>query len=107
MWDAEGPVMRWLWPALASLAGAITALSFRPFRQMTPGEIAMTLFVAASFSWFVSPWVVHTLFGGDLTNERVLGLVFYVMASGSNYLIPFAVRWLGKPFGAHGEESRK
>lgn len=98
MWHEDGPLMRYLWPALASLAGAITALSFRPFKRMSRAEIFMAIFVGASFAWFVSPWVNQLLFGRGPTDIRVLGGVFYLMASGSNVLIPFAIKWLGRVF---------
>lgn len=99
--DGGGPLERWLWPAVASLAGAVTALSFRPFKSMSKGEIFMALFVGASFAWFVSPWVNQAIFGDGPTDVRVLGGVFYLMASGSNILIPFAIKWLGRMFGGH------
>jgi hypothetical protein len=101
----DNPLMRWLWPLLASLAGAVTALSFRPFKKMSGIEIAMALFVGASFAWFVSPWVNHMIFGNGPTDIRVLGGVFYLMASGSNILIPFAIKWFSKVFGTQKEET--
>lgn len=95
----ENPLLRWLWPLLASLAGAVTALSFRPFKQMSVTDIAMALFVGSTFAWFVSPWVNHMIFGKGPTDIRILGGVFYLMASGSNILIPFAVRRIKKVLG--------
>lgn len=100
----DNPLMKWLWPLLASLAGAVTALSFRPFKKMSAVEIWMALFVGASFAWFVSPWVNHMIFGNGPTDIRVLGGVFYLMASGSNILIPFAIKWFSKVFGTQKEE---
>jgi hypothetical protein len=92
--------MRWLWPFLASMAGAITALSFRPFKRMSPVDIAMALFVGTTFAWFVSPWANSIIFGKEPPDIRVLGAVFYLMASGSNILIPLAIKWLRKLFGS-------
>ena len=97
--DIDNPLMKWVWPLLASLAGAVTALSFRPFKKMSKTEVVMALFVGASFSWFVSPWVNNMIFGSEPADVRVLGGVFYLMASGSNILIPFAIKWLSKVFG--------
>lgn len=88
----DNPLLRWLWPLLASLAGAVTALSFRPYARMTPADIFMALFVGTTFAWFVSPWVAHTVFGYEPPEIRVVGAIYYLMASGSNILIPFAVR---------------
>lgn len=99
----DNPLMKWLWPLIASLAGAVTALSFRPFKRMTRVEIGMALFVGASFAWFVAPWVNHMIFKEGATDVRVLGGVYYLMASGSNILIPFAIKWISKVFGTQKE----
>lgn len=88
--------MKALYPVVASLAGAITALSFRPFANMTKGEIGMALFVGASFAMFVGPWAVHLLPESITSDIRLQAGIFYLMASGSNALIPLAVRWLGR-----------
>lgn len=100
MGDADGPLMKWLWPLLASLAGAVTALSFRPFKSMSPIDIGMAIFVGAAFAWFVSPWVCQVIFGNSPPDIRILGGVFYLMASGSNILMPFAIKWLRRLFGS-------
>lgn len=92
--DIDGPLMRWLWPLLASLAGAVTALSFRPYRRMKAIDIAMTLFVGTSFAVFVGPWVGHMVFGNENPNFRVLGAILYLMATGSNILIPVLIKHL-------------
>ena len=91
----DGIYTRFLWPLLASAAGAITALSFRPWRDMTPAQIVMALFVGASFAFFVSPLILNLIFGKGPVDARQLGAVYYVMATGSNALIPAAVKWLG------------
>ncbi len=95
---------RWLWPLLASVAGAITALSFRPWRGLSRGEVLMALFVGASFAFFVSPLVLELVFGKGPIEPRKLGAIYYVMATGSNALIPAAVKWLGlRTFGKTDE----
>lgn len=96
----DNPLMKWLWPLLASLAGAVTALSFRPYKKMAPIDIFMALFVGTTFSWFVSPVVAHATLGYTPDSIRGMGAIFYVMATGSNVLIPFAVQRLKKIFGA-------
>lgn len=93
-----------IWTLLASFAGALTALSFRPFKNMTRGEIALALIVGASFAMFVGPLVATWIFGSGPVDIRILGGIFYLMASGSNILIPMAVRWLGRFFGAKEEQ---
>lgn len=89
----------WAWAILASFAGALTALSVRPFKNMTPGEITLALSVGASFAIFVGPWAAKLLFGDGPTDVRVLGGLFYLMASGSNILIPLAIKKLASFFG--------
>jgi len=97
--DSGHQLSAWLWTILASFAGALTALSFRPFKNMTRGEIMLALTVGASFAIFVGPLVAHWLFGDGPVDIRILGGVFYLMASGSNILIPMAVKKLGSLLG--------
>lgn len=94
----DNPILRWAWPLLASLAGAVTALSLRPYRHMKPIDIAMALFVGTTFAVFVSPWVAQTAFGYEPPGIRVVGGLYYLMASGSNILIPVAIRWARRVF---------
>src|SRR5687768_2670867 len=98
-------LLAWAWILLASFAGALTALSFRPFKDMTRGEIAIALTVGASFAIFVGPWVASMLFGEGPVDIRILGGLFYLLASGSNILIPMAVKWLGRVFGSNAASS--
>lgn len=95
----------WIWAGLASVAGAITALSFRPFSEMTRGEIALALFVGASFAFFVGPLVVRLMFGNAEPDMRIVGAVLYLLATGSNALIPRAVERLGRVFGEGKEKT--
>ncbi len=102
--NGDGFSMRFLWPLLASLAGAITALSFRPYRDMRPIEIAMSLIVGTSFATFVGPLAAVWIFGTGPVDIRMLGATFYLMASGSNVLIPLAIRKLSGFFGTEGSK---
>jgi hypothetical protein len=86
--------LRFLWPLLASLAGAITALSFRPYKSMGAVEIALSLVVGTSFATFVGPLAAVWIFGTGPIDIRMLGATFYLMASGSNVLIPLMIRKL-------------
>lgn len=95
----ENPFALWVWTILASFAGALTALSFRPFVQMRRAEILLSLVVGASFAIFVGPWVATWIFGNGQADIRVLGGLFYLMASGSNILIPLGVKKLSGFFG--------
>lgn len=93
------PYTQWLWIVLASFAGALTALSFRPFRDMSKGEITLALFVGMAFAIFVGPWAVRWYFGAAEPDLRIAGGIFYLMASGSNALIPFLVRKMSAVIG--------
>lgn len=107
MHDSSNPLTQIVWTLLASFAGALTALSFRPFRDMTKGEIMLALTVGASFAIFVGPLAAKWMFGDGPVDIRVLGGVFYLMASGSNILIPIAVKKLGGFLGVKQEEDAK
>ena len=95
--------MRWLWPVLASIAGAVTALSFRPFATMRRSEIVMALFVGATFAMFVAPWATYAIFRNGPIDVRMQGAVFYLMASGSNVLVPFLIKVIKTAFGREPE----
>lgn len=97
------PMTQWLWIVLASLAGALTALSFRPFKDMSRIEIVLALFVGFSFAIFVGPWVVHWYFGTAQPDIRVTGAFFYLMASGSNALVPFFIRKMSNVIGSEAK----
>jgi membrane protein CcdC involved in cytochrome C biogenesis len=99
MADNNDAIMRLAWPTLAALAGAVTALSFRPYKKMSAVEIIVSLTVGTSFSVFVGPWVAVWVFGNGPVDIRLLGGLFYLMASGSNILIPIAVRKLAQMLG--------
>lgn len=88
-----------LWPMLAAIAGAITALSARPFETMTKTQIALALFVGSSFAFFVGPLIVHALYGEANLDFRVVGGIFYLLSTGSNIFIPRMIRWLSRLIG--------
>lgn len=101
--DADNPLMRWLWPLLASLAGSVTAMSFRSFRHMTGWEVAFALFVGASFSIFVTPLIIHMAYGPTPgINLYVLGGIFYITATSWNILLPWIVRRMVGLVGSNG-----
>lgn len=89
--DSHSPIA-WVYTLLASFAGALTALSFRPFKKMSGGEILLALVVGASFAIFVGPLAALWIFGKGPVDIRLFGAVLYVMASGSNILIPWAIQ---------------
>lgn len=92
--DNSSPLAQFLWTLLAAFAGALTALSYRPFRGMSALDIAFALFVGASFAIFAGPWFVKIILGPGPQDARMIGALYYGLASGSNVLIPAFVRWL-------------
>lgn len=94
--DDSSPFAQFMWTLLAALAGALTALSYRPFRDMTVLDVALALFVGASFAIFAGPWFVRIILGSGQQDARMIGALYYGLASGSNVLIPAFVRWLRK-----------
>ena len=100
----EHPFTRAFYLVLAALAGSITALSFRPFQKMTKAEIGVALFVGASFSIFVGPYIIYMWFGSGEVDYRIAGAILYITATGSNVLIPVAVKKLTEFFGGKSKD---
>lgn len=79
---------------MAAIAGAITALSFMKWREMSWPEVGMTIFVGAAFALFAVPFIAADWLGMDINNLRAICGVTYLGATGSNILIPIAIRRL-------------
>lgn len=88
---------------MAALAGAVTALAFRPWKQMTRLEICLTLFVGFSFAIFVSPWVAHSVIHVPADEPRAASFITYVMGAGSNILLPKVIAFFERLLGSKGE----
>lgn len=93
---------------LAAFAGAVTALAFMKWKEMTYPEILLTLFVGASFAIFVTPWLANVALGIETEDARSVAAITYVMASGSNTFLPVIIRYLRRLFLERngGEETR-
>lgn len=87
--------------AMAALSGAITALAFTRWKQLSPAEIALTLLAGFSFAVFVTPWVAQSFLGIADDNVRAIAALTYIFGSGSNILLPMLIRWVGRVFGTH------
>lgn len=100
--NEDTEITRHVWAVIASIAGALTSLSFEQWEGMTKGKIFLALFVAASFGFFVSPIVLV-----KVHDVQVAGAVIWVMAAGSNILIPRAVKLMSglmdRVFGTNSE----
>lgn len=92
--NSDSPGAQFAWTVLAAVAGAVTALSSRPLESMTRWQIGLSFFVSASFAIFVGPLLVRLIFGVEPPDIRLTGAVYYLLATGSNVLVPLAVRRL-------------
>ncbi len=99
--DDMHPMVRHGYLLMAAVAGSITALSFKQWKTMTGVEIALTLFVGASFAIFVTPLMAEWM---AIDSPRGVAALTYISASGSNVLIPVAIKWLKRVFGPEKEE---
>ena len=106
--EGEGAMMKIAYTLLAAFAGAVTALAFMKWKQMTWPEIVLTIFVGFAFAVFVTPWLARYMFGSNIDVQTLSGLT-YITASGSNTLLPMLIRWLRRSFGEHdaNEKSEK
>ncbi len=92
--EDTSPLAQFTWTVMAALAGALTALSYRPFDEMTRAQIFFSVFVGATFAIFVGPWVVKLIFGTGPVDPRVTGALYYLLATGANVFVPLLVRKL-------------
>ena len=97
--DPHDPHLKGAYTLLAAIAGAVTALSFQNWKAMTIREALMSLFVGASFAIFVTPLIVDRLLGTTEEASRMIAGLTYIAATGSNILIPMAIKWAGRVFG--------
>jgi hypothetical protein len=93
------PRLRMIYFLMAAFAGAVTALAFMKWQEMHWFERALTVFVGFSFAVFATPWLAHIVFGTSENDGHAIGFLAYLSASGSNILLPMAIRWLGRMFG--------
>lgn len=87
---SEGPPgIQYVYGVIGSIAGGISSLTVSGWKNKSRTEVWLSIFVAATFSFFVAP----LMFAGWM-DTRAAGGIFYLMATGSNVLIPPSVRWL-------------
>ncbi|GAM01731.1 hypothetical protein SP5_068_00990 [Sphingomonas parapaucimobilis NBRC 15100] len=87
---------RAMYIAMAALSGAVTALSFMPWRTMRWSEIIMTLVVGSSFAAFGVPYLVGDLAGIKIDNLRAICFFTYIGATGANAFVPVIIRGIKK-----------
>jgi hypothetical protein len=92
VFEQENPLMRATYLLMASVAGAITALSIRPFRGMTRTEVTLAIFIGSAAAIFLGPIVVRAILGPHPDMQLQAG-IFYIIATGNNAFVPAAVKW--------------
>jgi len=92
----EGGFWHYAYIVVASLAGAVTALSMRPWKNMTPGEVGFSLFVGSAFPLFFAPWLAFDVMHISATNLRAVCFLTYIVGAGSYSLLPRVIRQVGK-----------
>ena len=97
------PFSAFAYTIMAALAGAVTALAFRPWKKMSGMEIGLTLFVGFSFAIFVSPWVAHTIMRVPANEPRAASFITYIMGAGSNILLPYIIKRFERLLGSKGD----
>lgn len=100
--DEATALFRYTYVLMAALAGAVTALAFSKWRDLSRGEILLTLVAGFSFAVFVTPWAAEQFLGLEDNNVRGIAALTYIFGSGSNILLPVLIRWTGRLFGNGG-----
>lgn len=92
MTDGNNSLLWWAWVGLATIGGAITSISFRPYKEMGKWEIAIAFVVAVSFSVASGPLVAevisHWLYGQAPISLHVYGFTMWIMGAASQVVIP-------------------
>ena len=109
--DDTGGGIFWLWASLATLSGAISSISLRPYKEMSKAQIAMAFTVSSTFAMFVgsfvAEWVARRFFGPGPINLRAFGAVMWFMAAASHFLLPVMISRAKRFADAFGEVEQK
>lgn len=89
--NPDNPIARAVYIGMAAVAGAITALSFLQWREMTWGQILLTVFVGTSFAVFVVPWVTVDVLHVKDSLRTACGLT-YIGGAVANAVVPKIAR---------------
>lgn len=100
----ESSAYRLGYVTVAAAAGAITALAFTKWRDLTRTEILLTLLAGFSFAIFVTPWVAQSFLGIEPSNVRAIAALTYIFGSGSNILLPVLIQWITRVVRGNSEE---
>jgi hypothetical protein len=83
----DNSYMQSVWLIVASLAGAITAQIWQPWKDMGPGKVALTIFAGTTFGYYVFP-----VFFAHVSDQKMAGGLTYLMASSWNLLLPVLLK---------------
>ena len=104
--DAEVPLIRYLYVAGASMAGAITALSFLNWKTMTWPERILTVFVGSSFAFFMTPLLAYRVFGIRIDGDAwTLCALTYAAGTVGNAVVPVIMARARKLAGSWGDKA--
>lgn len=88
--------VEYLWLGLASLAGAITSVTFPQHRNLTPRQRATMVFVAWTFAIFVGPLIIGEVFPAEPAASQRAAAFYYLLGTSANWLLPILLeRFLG------------
>ncbi len=83
---------RILYIVMSAIAGSVTALSFMKYKEMSWGEIVLTLFVGFAFAVILVPWVAADWLKIDVSNLRTICAVVYLGGTAWNGLMPLVIK---------------
>ena len=99
MIDDPGPTARFVYTAMAGIAGAITALYYRAWQTMSVREALFTVFVGMGFSIFAVPWLATDILRIPGDSLRAACALAYLGGTGANVLIPLLIERMKKRAG--------
>jgi hypothetical protein len=83
--------MRHVWMIMSAMAAAVTALAQMAYKEMTPIQVALTLFSGFAFAIFFMPAIAQWM-GVAEDNIRLNNAIIYIGGTGWNILLPFAIQ---------------
>lgn len=94
------PAVVAVWIVTACLGGAAASLLIQPFKNMSPGQVVLSLIMSTSFACICAPLVARMVskwfFQGQPTDLQLLGALMWIMAAGAHILVPLVIRQAAK-----------
>lgn len=95
----EDFLIKYLYIPLAALAGAISSLGARRWRNMSKGKIALAILMGSTFALFVTPWVAHEYIGVKEDDARAIVALTYLFAIAAHLILPWIIHRLERLIG--------